>query len=321
MLNSSQPENTDKESCHFRTASPGKIMLCGEYAVLCGALAIAFPTKFRQCMEVEYLPGSGNIHWQSFDFEGFQWLRCSFHPNDDCSTHPLKNVLQPIVAMLRHVQQYKPDAMPADKDITFRVKASFRKEWGLGSSSALIANIARWSGLDPWELMQLSFPGSGYDVAVAFHGKSMVYRIENEQRNIRFLDYVPEWLNSFRVVFTGKKVNSRDSVNENKAMFHKLEPHVEELDRIALGLLAVESCEEACELLQRYEAILARELEMEPGAHLFPGYSGTIKSLGAWGGDAILVEYRPDEFEKVFQNLTSFNFCDIIQTTSSETCT
>jgi shikimate kinase len=45
--------------------------------------------------------------------------------------------------MLRHVQQQKPDAMPADKDITFRVKASFRKEWGLGSSSALIANIAR----------------------------------------------------------------------------------------------------------------------------------------------------------------------------------
>ena len=296
-------------------------MLCGEYAVLCGALAIAFPTKFRQCMEVEYREGSGNVHWQSYDFEGFQWLRCSFHPNDDCSTHPLKNVLNPIMAMLRYVQQQKPDAMPADQDITFRVKASFRKEWGLGSSSALIANIARWSGVDPWELMQLSFPGSGYDVAVAFHGKALMYKIDSGHRNIRFLDYVPAWLDDFRVVFTGKKVNSRDSVNENRSMFHKLEPHVEELDRIAMGLLTADSCQEACALLQRYESILSRELEMEPGARLFPAYTGTIKSLGAWGGDAILVEYRPGEFEEVFQNLISFNFDDIIQTANTEQCT
>ena len=296
-------------------------MLCGEYAVLCGALAIAFPTKFRQCMEVEYRPGTGWIHWQSYDFEGFQWLRCSFHPDDDCSQHPLKNVLQPIQAMLRCVRERNAGAMPSDKDVTFRVKASFRKEWGLGSSSALIANIARWSGVDPWELMQLSFPGSGYDVAVAFHGKALTYRLDGGARDIRFLEYIPSWLEDFRVVFTGKKVNSRDSVNENKSMFHKLEPHVAELDRIARGLLTADSSAEACELLQRYEEILSVTLEMEPGARLFPGYSGTIKSLGAWGGDAILVEYRQGEFEEVFQNLISFNFYDILQTANTEPCT
>lgn len=295
-------------------------MLCGEYAVLCGALAIAFPTKFRQCMEVEYRPGTGLIHWQSYDFEGFQWLRCSFHPDDDCSVHALKNVLQPIQAMLCCVRRHRPELMPADQDITFRVKASFRKEWGLGSSSALIANMARWSGVDPWELMQLSFPGSGYDVAVAFHGKALTYRLAENERQIKFLEFVPAWLGDFRVVFTGKKVNSRDSVNENKSMFHKLEPFVAELDRIARGLLTAESCDEACVLLRNYESILADTLEMEPGARLFPSYSGTIKSLGAWGGDAILVEYRQGEFEEVFQNLISFNFYDILQTSTTETC-
>lgn len=297
-------------------------MLCGEYAVLCGAMAIAFPTKFRQCMEVEYSAGTGLIHWQSYDFDGFQWLRCSFHPDEDFQNHPLRNVLQPIQAMLRLIRQNKPEVLPAEQDVTFRVKASFRKEWGLGSSSALIANIARWSGTDPWELMQVSFPGSGYDVAVAFHGKALTYRLEEGQRpTIRFIDYIPAWLEHFKVVFTGKKINSRDSVNENKPLFHRLEPHVDELDRMARSLLTAENAAEACELLRRYEGILASELKLEPGAGLFPVYTGTIKSLGAWGGDALLVEYREGEFEEVFKNLISFDFYDILQTTNTESCT
>ena len=51
----------------------------------------------------------------------------------------------------------------------FISRLSFSKNWGLGSSSTLINNLADWANVDSYELLNLTFGGSGYDIACAKH--------------------------------------------------------------------------------------------------------------------------------------------------------
>jgi hypothetical protein len=286
-------------------------MLVGEYAVLAGGLAIAFPVKYRQCMEVTTIEGNGTIHWHSYDFEGIEWLKCRFSTHQQLDTHPLCNVLLPIQKMLNIAIAENPSLLPENSDLVFRIKASFRKEWGLGSSSAMIANIAKWSGANPWDLMHCSFPGSGYDVAVAFHNKALSYRLTPEGRDIVFLPSIPPALAHYRVVFTGRKVNSRDSVAALQTRIPLLQDHVKELDALSTRMLDNPTPAAFASALLDYEMILSNVLQIPRASENYPDYPGLIKSLGAWGGDALLVQYAAGDFERTFGKLHSQPFFEI----------
>lgn len=284
-------------------------MLFGEYAVLAGAWSCALPVKFRQNFEVSVKDGQGMVRWQSFDYEGKEWMNCQFRLQDE--TSELLTVLRPLHQMLHHISQNRPDLCGAEKDLHVRIKASFRKEWGLGSSSALIANLARWSETDPFALMQVSFPGSGYDVAAAFHDQAIMYRLTEEGREIDSLQALPDFLSDYRVVFLGKKVNSRESVSDVQSNIKNLQFYREQLDQWAISALESEDASAFNQLMFQYEQTLADVLGLTPTGRQFPEYPGFMKSLGAWGGDALLAEYIPDEFEAVFGNLASFRLEEI----------
>ena len=75
--------------------------------------------------------------------------------------------------------------------------------------------------------------------------------------------------------------------------------------------------EDFCTLLQVHENILARCLDREPIQRQFPDFSGTLKSLGAWGGDFLLaVTEQPfEQMKAYFQSKgmnTIFKFQDLI---------
>ena len=251
----------------------------------------------------------GRIQWQSFDFEGKEWMNCHFSLADEAET--LASVIRPLHQMLRLIAANRPDLCSPDLDLHVRIKASFRKEWGLGSSSALIANLAHWSQTDPFALMDVSFPGSGYDVAAAFQDVPLLYRIDENKRTTAPLPAFPEFLSEYRVVFLVKKVNSRESVFETRERIPLLNEYLPKLNRY--GMEALQSTTPAtfnhCMLM--YEEILADTLGLEPTGSQFADYQGLVKSLGAWGGDAVLVEYVPGDFEDVFGHLTSFRLGEI----------
>lgn len=284
-------------------------MLFGEYAVLAGAWSCALPVKFRQNFEISRTPGHGNIHWQSFDFDGKEWMNCAFSLSDNPET--LLSVLRPLRNMLRYIEQERPDLCNAQFDYQVRIKASFRKEWGLGSSSALIANLAQWAQTDPFALMHVSFPGSGYDVATAFYDQALLYRLEQGTPSIRQIEELPEFLNEYRVVFLGKKVNSRDSVADVQSRIPNLRQHTAYLDELGMEALNATSPDDFNRALTAYEQLLSEVLEMSPTGNHFPEYPGFMKSLGAWGGDALLAAYVPDAFEQVFGHLNSFKLGEI----------
>ena len=63
----------------------------------------------------------------------------------------------------------------------------FPRDWGLGSSSTLINNVAQWAQVDPFELHFKVSNGSGYDIACAKRRYPIVYSTQNQiQTIIRF---------------------------------------------------------------------------------------------------------------------------------------
>ena len=56
----------------------GKLLLTGEYLVIKGATAIAFPVKFGQSLVVNETNEINEIHWQAFS-EDSNWLNVKFN--------------------------------------------------------------------------------------------------------------------------------------------------------------------------------------------------------------------------------------------------
>ena len=79
----------------------GKLLLTGEYAVLDGALSLALPTQYGQCMEVCPLEQK-RIYFRSLTMKGATWFEEELFTG---STQPIALTLEKI---LREAQRLQP---------------------------------------------------------------------------------------------------------------------------------------------------------------------------------------------------------------------
>ena len=141
--------------------SNGKLLLTGEYAVLDGALSLALPTKKGQTLSVS--TQKSEFLWESFDNNGNCWYQHSQRWNTP-SENPITKTLQRILDVAINLNNSFSDEL---QNIRVETHLEFDPNWGLGSSSTLINNIAQWAKVNPFELLFKGFGGSGYDIACA----------------------------------------------------------------------------------------------------------------------------------------------------------
>ncbi|MBQ0741502.1 mevalonate kinase, partial [Aquimarina celericrescens] len=67
------------------------------------------------------------------------------------------------------------------QNYNFKTRLEFPKNWGLGTSSTLITNVSKWASVDPYQLLEKTFGGSGYDIACAKSEFPLVYSLENKK--------------------------------------------------------------------------------------------------------------------------------------------
>ena len=155
--------------------SHGKLLLTGEYVVLDGATALTLPTKFGQRLTT--MPTTkGDLLWNSFDMNDHCWFGASFYRDtftiEGADKPPVANTLQQI---LREAKRLNPDFFTQAEGIHAITELEFPKNWGLGSSSTLINNIAQWAEVDAFQLLWNSFGGSGFDIAAAQNDGPVFY--------------------------------------------------------------------------------------------------------------------------------------------------
>jgi len=283
-----------------RYYSHGKLLLSGEYLILDGAVGLALPTIHGQDLVVEE-NDSGLLHWESvneneqtwftaeFGFEDFELIRFTGE----------KQVGLQLQKILRNVRIMNSRFLIASEGCKVRTALEFPRDWGLGSSSTLINNIAKWADRNPFQLLDKSFGGSGYDIACANSEKPLFFRLEDGHPRALQIDFDPPFKAHLHFVHLNQKQSSRESIAAYEEVQDFSDQTLDHISAIGKEMTRCASLKDFNMLVKEHERIIGKVLDQAPvQERMFRDFQGQIKSLGAWGGDFILAasEINPKDY-------------------------
>ncbi len=278
--------------------SNGKLLITGEYLVLDGALALALPTKFGQDLVVENATDNA-IAWKSFDSDALVWYEDVIHFDSIRSKRNDANneVRNTLINILHEAFLLNPDFITNSEGYNITTNLTFPRKWGLGTSSTLINNIAQWLQVDAFALLRNSFGGSGYDIACAQSSGPITYQLEKENATtIKTVDFHPLFSKSLYFVYLNRKQNSKESIvtyRDKKAT--GIENQIIAVGEITEAIVFAKKLSDFSDEVQKHENLISQIIGIKPiGETLFSDFSGTVKSLGGWGGDFILAISKDD---------------------------
>jgi mevalonate kinase len=272
--------------------SNGKLLITGEYLILDGAKGLALPTKMGQNLSVESTI-TETIHWKSYDADGSIWFEdfVTFQEIKDPNNPSSESVKATLIKILQVANAMNPDLLINSNGFAITTQLSFPRNWGLGTSSTLINNIAQWFQIDAFELLHQSFGGSGYDIACAQNNTPITYNLSEGKPIVEKVVFEPKFTENLYFVYLNEKRNSKSAIAEyhsNKTA-HLLQ-HIEAINALTNDCIQATDLESFTHIIDQHEILLSTILKIETvKAALFPDFEGAIKSLGAWGGDFVLV--------------------------------
>ncbi|WP_435415457.1 GYDIA family GHMP kinase [Polaribacter aestuariivivens] len=278
--------------------SNGKLLLTGEYLVLDGATALALPTKFGQNLIVENIK-EPEIIWGSFTNEGECWfeaildlkklrlISATFNSNKEGSADVIAETLLDI---LKEAKRMNPSFLKSENGFLVKTELTFPRDWGLGSSSTVINSIANWAKVDAFQLLWNSFKGSGYDIACAQNNAPIFYQIKDKKPVVKQVDFNPNFKENLFFVHLNQKQDSKEGIAKFRESGNNFEKEIKRISEISKEFLEAKSISAFNKLIVEHEQIISSIIKLQPVKEkLFPDYFGAIKSLGAWGGDFVLV--------------------------------
>lgn len=289
--------------------SNGKLLLTGEYVVLDGATALAIPTKKGQSLELLSSEKEG-IHWQSFDEKGYVWFEDFFNIKTLDASDPSNTFSKTLSKILREAKKLNAVFLNDIRGLQINTKLGFPRDWGLGTSSTLINNIAQWANVDAFTLLANSFGGSGYDIAAAQSEVPVLYELKNDTPQFRKIHLSWNFTESLFFIHLNKKQDSKKGI----ALYRQQKVDKKTMQRISdisNKLLVCYSLSDFEKLMRVHEQIISEIINIPTiKEQLFNDYDGTIKSLGAWGGDFILATGNSSDMDyfrkKGFGTIISF---------------
>lgn len=292
--------------------SNGKILITGEYAVLDGGLALALPSKFGQSLSIAQ-GELGQINWIAYQSTGEVWFKVQLDITNPCIISPLPlndshdqgfEKAKTLSKILMEAQKLNPLFLNPKQGYSVETHLDFPTNWGLGSSSTLITNIASWAGVNPYILLWNGFSGSGYDIACAQNNRPLTYQLIANQPKVEFIAFNPPFKDSLFFVHLNKKQNSREGIKRYKALKGKESTLVNQISQLTAEFIQAATLEQFEQLIKLHESYIASAIQLIPVKEkLFSDYKGAIKSLGAWGGDFILVTGNKDYVQTYFQKM------------------
>ena len=296
--------------------SNGKLLITGEYLVLDGAKAFALPTKFGQNLAVE----SGKnkeISWKSFDSDGTIWFDDVILFSDILNKTQFENqtVKNTLIEILHQAYILNPNYLEKSDGYVVMTQLTFPRNWGLGTSSTLINNIASWCRIDAFELLQKSFGGSGYDIACAQNNTPITYQLINQKPIVKKVLFDINFKENIYFVYLNKKQNSRNAIESYYKKKNNLDNVIPEINLITDNILNAIDLQNIEIQVHKHEDLISQIVEIPTIKEtLFPDFNGTIKSLGAWGGDFVMIisTEKPQKYFQLKGYNTIFSFNDLI---------
>ena len=307
-----------KQKKYPRYYSNGKLLISGEYAVTDGALALALPVKFGQSLEIDSNCNSDILRWEAY-VKNKLWFFVDYNiENLSIVKTNITSAAEKLIYILKAIIEADPEFKKKLKS-KIVTHTNFNKEWGLGTSSTLLSNIAFWAKANPYKLLNKTSNGSGYDIAAARETKPFLYRLEkNKEHSIETVNFAENLKENLFFVYLGNKQNSETSLNNYKKRNKVTSKIIDEISEISKYLAYSDDLDIFNRALFNHEEIISSLIGTKPiQQEFFSDFEGQTKSLGAWGGDFILASSKngQDYITDYFNNKkldTIFNYNDLI---------
>ncbi len=276
----------------------GKLLIFGEYFVLDGCPALAFPTQLGQRLQTssDDVQVKG-LYWKSFNHKDELWFEAYFD-EELRLLHGLNDeVAERLEKILQAARTLNPEFLRDGKYHEAHSFLEYPAEWGLGSSSTLISLVAQYANVDPMKLFFNSFPGSGYDVACAQEDGPILYEVRGQLAEWSKPTLQWDFMDQLHFVYLGKKQDSRAGIERYRNHGTRLNSSRQALSEIVLETTQPIEKERFLELMRLSEELIGEALGLTPVQESFPDFPGAIKSLGAWGGDFILAVPEDSSFD------------------------
>ncbi|WP_332453905.1 GYDIA family GHMP kinase [Chryseobacterium aquaticum] len=294
--------------------SPGKLMLTSEYFAVDGALVLAVPTKLGQEFFFEEKhDGKSIIFWEAYH-QNKLWLKAVIdYKNWQILETNITSSAEFILKVLKNVQSLSEIQFKNTYTYHLKTNLQFPPDYGLGSSSTLMNNLAEWANIDPFHLNSISLGGSGYDIAVAKAKSAVLFQNKPE---IRFekINFSPKFKDELIFIHLNQKQDSREGINLYKSKI-KSQNLVDEFSDLTRNILLCDELENFSDLMLLHEQKISDFIEIPiVKSKFFPDCPTFVKSLGAWGGDFVM-SAKFEGFEDYFWGKgfsTVFDWCDLI---------
>jgi hypothetical protein len=160
--------------------------------------------------------------------------------------------------------------------------------------------------------------GSGYDVACAIADRAILYSLRGDVPHFEPVSFHPPWADRIYFVWLGSKQSTALHIKEIASRLHPSGDEVRYFSRLTRDMLGARELHAFRACMEEHEAKLSELTGQERvSVTRFPRLQGSVKSLGAWGGDFVMIasEQEPDVLYNYLDKLgftTRFRFKDLI---------
>ena len=283
-------------------------MLTSEYVAVDGALVLAIPTKLGQ--ELFYTENEDRkslIFWEAYH-QNQLWLKATIdYKNWKILETNDSKASEFILKTLKNVQNLSEIKLKSYTSYHIKTNLQFPSDFGLGSSSTLMNNLAEWANIDPFILNEISLGGSGYDVAVAKEKSAVLYS-RFPERVYETIYFQPSFKDELILIHLNQKQDTREGISHYRSMPTSTEL-INDYSALTKKIVNSQNLEEFSELMTIHEQKLSDFLETPTVKEkYFQDCPSFVKSLGAWGGDFVLASkfgdyqdyFKQRGFSKIF---------------------
>ena len=270
----------------------GKLLLTAEYLVMDGALALVLPLKYGQSLRVKSKNSKINrIDWKASE-KDILWFQCELD-KEKLTTISTSNssISSRVVKILRVIYRLKPELFSDTGSLEFEFCLDYNRFWGWGSSSTLINLLSQWAKIDAFDLFFSLFNGSGFDVAASFTNQPFLYKTNQPKPDIETVSMNLTFRENIFFVYLGKKQDSSKEIEEYRKQYKADGQLIKRISEISQDVTLSKNLSQFEDLMREHEQLLAVYLKRSSvQSAMFSDYSdGVVKSLGAWGGDFVMM--------------------------------
>ncbi len=268
----------------------GKLLISAEYMVLHGSRALAIPLRKGQSLQRIRSENSRVFSWKA-TYQNQTWFNARLDPSSlkilDSSDPVKAQWLQDLIlACIELMPSFQEELLKWDVE----TQLDFSPQWGFGSSSTVTALMAEWAEVNPLDLHFMISEGSGYDVACANADGPIVYRIRDNAPHYQHVDFHPPFSEHIYFAWQGSKQVTAQHLKDVAESFQPNYEEIHSFSCLTQAMIEAQDLPTFQGLMEEHELKLSNLLKIERiSISRFEGIPGSVKSLGAWGGDFVMI--------------------------------